>query len=82
MLIVSSKLLLNLFRYFDRGLLATCGWAAAAALTEFSDIGFGFGCCQRNCHEKDDGKKENKEDNGDGLVIVITAIDGNYYGIL
>ena len=42
--------------------------AAAAALTEFSDIGFGFGCCQRNCHEKDDDSKEKEgdDDNGDG----------------
>ena len=23
-------------------------------MTEFSDIGFGFGCYHRNCHEKDE----------------------------
>ena len=39
-------------------------------MTEFSDIGFGFGCYHRNCHEKEENnnneEEEEVEDDGDG----------------
>ena len=39
-------------------------------MTEFSDIGFGFGCYHRNCHEKEENnnneEEEEDEDDGDG----------------
>ena len=36
-------------------------------MTEFSDIGFGFGCYHRNCHEKDENNNnEEEEDEDDG----------------
>ena len=36
-------------------------------MTEFSDIGFGFGCYHRNCHEKyeDNNNEEEEENDGD-----------------
>ena len=62
-LLLLLLLLLKLFRYFDRVLLATLR-AASTALTEFSDIGFGFGSVAiATVMKKDeDNNKEEEED--------------------